>query len=186
MPCAKHFDGITPKEGPGYRIRQIIVADENRAKEVKQALDGGADFADIASSATNVDVLTKSRGGMRDFTPQGILPKEFDDAVANLQLGQVSEPFKSNNRYAIVQLMERAEAKEYTDQERSAVVSKAVEDWLQTQREELSARSFMDKADRKDFVLEHSGALDIARQRASSQRPASGGSLPIVPSGGSR
>jgi parvulin-like peptidyl-prolyl isomerase len=176
----KYFESQIPKELPAARLRQIAVSDEAKAKELKQQIEAGADFAQLATSVS-VDSLTKNQGGLRDWAPKGFLPDEFEQLAFSLPIGQMSEPFKSSDQWVIVRVEERQDNRELTEQERSQLATKRLNDWLESQRLELHAVSYMEKLDRVTYALEHSGARDFIRTRNPSNRSAP----PISPGGGS-
>lgn len=170
----QHFQNQIPKELPAVRLRQLAVADEARAKELKQQIEAGADFAQLAS-AFSEDALTKEKGGLRDWAPQGYLPAEFERLAYSLPLGQLSEPFQNAGLWVILRVEERQDAREVGEQERDQLVTRRVNEWLADQRKMLGAVHYLDKRDREMYALEHSGAIDILRRRGLQQ--------PIFPGG---
>jgi parvulin-like peptidyl-prolyl isomerase len=170
----QHFQGQIPKEMPAVRVRQLAVSDEAKAKELKQQIDGGADFAQIASSVSE-DGLTKEQGGLRDWTPKGFLPDEFEKLAYTLPIGQVSEPFQSSGKWVLLRVEEREDNREVSDQDREKLASERMEAWLEEQRLELNARHYLDQRDRQNYALEHSDALEALAARGSQRTVFPGG-----------
>ncbi|MEG9530609.1 SurA N-terminal domain-containing protein [Mannheimia indoligenes] len=87
-------------------LAHIQVATEAEAQAVEQELKNGADFA-TAAKAKSADTLSANNGGDLGWAKAGTFPKAFEDAVANLEVGQVSNPVKVDNAYHIIKMLER-------------------------------------------------------------------------------
>lgn len=87
-------------------LAHIQVATEAEAQAVEQELKNGADFA-TAAKAKSADTLSANNGGDLGWAKAGTFPKAFEDAVANLEAGQVSNPVKVDNAYHIIKVLER-------------------------------------------------------------------------------
>lgn len=176
----RHFDQGLAEALPAVRFRQIAVADEAKARDLKGRLDGGGDFAALASSDSD-DTATKSDGGLKDWTLKGLLAPEIEQAAYTLPPGQVSEPVKSGDRWYLLKVEERTESRQVTDRERATLADKQLSDWLTARRDELGARGYLDDRERLDYALEHSNALEVAR-RGQGARPGQPGA-PVRPGG---
>lgn len=89
------------KHGPQVKVNHIYLRDEKTAKEVKEKLNNGADFAEMAKEYS-LDKSTKDKGGDLGFIEQNEYGKEIGDAVAKLEKGQVSGVVKSTMGYHII------------------------------------------------------------------------------------
>ncbi|MEG9532233.1 SurA N-terminal domain-containing protein [Mannheimia indoligenes] len=87
-------------------LAHIQVATEAEAQAVEQELKNGADFA-TAAKAKSADTLSANNGGDLGWAKAGTFPKAFEDAVANLEAGQVSNLVKVDNAYHIIKVLER-------------------------------------------------------------------------------
>ncbi|QLB16692.1 peptidylprolyl isomerase [Mannheimia varigena] len=87
-------------------LAHIQVATEAEAQAVEQELKNGADFATVAK-AKSADTLSANNGGDLGWAKAGTFPKAFEDAVANLEAGQVSNLVKVDNAYHIIKVLER-------------------------------------------------------------------------------
>jgi peptidyl-prolyl cis-trans isomerase D len=77
---------------------------ETRARDARaRAATAGADFAAVAKQLSD-DAGSKEGGGELGWFSRGRMVKEFEDAVFALQVGQVSEPVKSQFGYHIIKL----------------------------------------------------------------------------------
>lgn len=86
-------------------VRHILVKDEATANQVKARLDAGEDFATVAKEVSQ-DPGSKDKGGDLGEVPtsgSGFVP-EFEQAMNQLAVGQVSAPVKSSFGYHIIQV----------------------------------------------------------------------------------
>jgi parvulin-like peptidyl-prolyl isomerase len=90
-------------------LRQIVVADRERAERLRQELRKGADFSELArkhSIAPEADV-----GGLLEPFAQGELPDAFDRAF-DLRPGEISPVIESPYGFHIFLLMEKLAPRE--------------------------------------------------------------------------
>lgn len=90
----------------------ILVDDEETANKVKKLLDDGGDFAALAKEYSK-DGSAQSGGDLGYFT-KGEMVQEFEDAAFSMEIGQVSEPVKSEYGYHIIKVTDKKEAQEAT------------------------------------------------------------------------
>ena len=86
-----------------------IIDDQTARQKVTDALEQireGGDFAETAR-LTSDDPSTAPLGGDLGWTGPGTFVPEFEQVVNDLELGEISEPFKSPFGWHIVQLLER-------------------------------------------------------------------------------
>jgi len=88
-------------EEPRIRARHILVDSEDEAKEIKAALDGGADFGDIAKEKSTDPGSGADGGDLGWFTKEEMVPA-FANAAFALEPGEVSEPVKSDFGWHII------------------------------------------------------------------------------------
>ncbi len=101
---------ITPKPGDGTdaaTVADTIALAKARAiaDQLKQAPNDQALWNSLASQYSD-DPGSKDSGGDLGFVAKGQFVKEFEDAVHAMQLGQVSDPVKSQYGYHVIQLLE--------------------------------------------------------------------------------
>ncbi|MFN2382458.1 MAG: peptidylprolyl isomerase [Guyparkeria sp.] len=97
-----------------YRLAQILVAvpenaspeaverAEARAREIRQELDDGADFARV--SAERSDALNADEGGDLGWRDPARIPSLFLPVVQDMQAGEVSEIIRSPNGFHLVKV----------------------------------------------------------------------------------
>ncbi|MEM8738908.1 MAG: peptidylprolyl isomerase [Planctomycetota bacterium] len=84
----------------------ILVAQESDALDLKQQLDAGAEFADLAKEHSSCP-SAKDGGSLGQFR-QGDMVSEFDAVIfSELPLGQVSDPVKTQFGYHLIQVRQR-------------------------------------------------------------------------------
>lgn len=87
----------------------ILVADEKTAKEVKEKLNNGEDFAALAKEYST-DTANAANGGELGTFSRGQMVKEFEDAAFALKEGEISEPIKTQFGYHIIKLNKVADS----------------------------------------------------------------------------
>ena len=87
-----------------YKAAHILVTTEEEAKAIKSAVDNGADFAQQAMEKSTDGAA--ANGGDLGWFGQGMMVKEFEDAVIRMQPGTVSDPVKTQFGWHVIQLSE--------------------------------------------------------------------------------
>lgn len=95
------------KPAAEWNAAHILVQSEDKAKELKTEIDGGADFAEVAK-ANSSDGSAASGGDLGWFGAGQMVP-EFETAVQGLQKGQVSDPVKTQFGWHLVKLIDTRE-----------------------------------------------------------------------------
>ena len=88
------------------RARHILVESEDEAKAVREELQKGANFADLAKSKSK-DPSAQAEGGDLGFFTEDQMVPEFAEAAFKLDKGQISEPVKSPFGWHIIQVEEK-------------------------------------------------------------------------------
>ncbi|MEO8609778.1 MAG: peptidylprolyl isomerase [Chloroflexota bacterium] len=86
--------------------RHILVATEDEAKDIVDALNGGESFADLAK-AVSTDTGSGAKGGELGWTPVSQFVKPFADAASTAEIGAVVGPVKSEFGYHVIQVRAR-------------------------------------------------------------------------------
>jgi parvulin-like peptidyl-prolyl isomerase len=105
------------------------VATEDAAKDVLNQLQGGADFAQLASTLST-DPGSKDKGGDLGWFPKGVMDKPFEDAAFALQAGQLSDVVHGANGYHVIQVLERDPNRVLAAAMLQSLRQKAGSDWL--------------------------------------------------------
>ncbi len=112
--------------------RDILVADEATAKNIRQQLLAGADFATLAA-ANSLDTTSKDSGGDLGWFAKGIRPIEFETPAFALKVGEISQPVQGIAGWYIIQALGH-EDRPLTDTEYNTAVTAAFNQWLTDQR----------------------------------------------------
>ena len=88
--------------------RHVLVEDESTAKTVTELLKEGIDFAKVAADFSK-DTSSAANGGELGWTPVSSFVPEFADAVTTLEIGEISEPVKTEFGYHVIEVIAREE-----------------------------------------------------------------------------
>lgn len=86
--------------------RHILVETEAEAKALKEKIDKGADFAQLAKENSK-DPGSKDDGGNLGYFGHGQMVPQFEDVVFKLKKGEVSDPVKTQFGWHLVKLEDR-------------------------------------------------------------------------------
>ena len=131
------YDEQYAKVEPGkeYHARHILVPTEDEAKAVEKAIADRGDFATVANEKTQ-DPSGKTNGGDLGWFGAGMMVPEFEEAVAGLQPGQVSQPIQTQFGWHVIKLndtrlREAPKLEEVRDQIAQMVLREKVEGEIQ-------------------------------------------------------
>lgn len=85
--------------------RHILVPDEAKCLELKQKIEGGADFADVAKEHSQCP--SSAKGGDLGTFGKGQMVPEFDQVVFNDDLNTVHGPVKTQFGYHLLEITAR-------------------------------------------------------------------------------
>lgn len=113
-----------------------------RLKQLKLRIEGGADFGELARGHSN-DTVSAADGGDLGWVNPGDLVPQFEEVMDSLKPGEVSNPFKTQFGWHIVQVLERREHDSTEDLKRARArkairqrkLEEARENWLREMRE---------------------------------------------------
>lgn len=119
-----------------YSAQHILVDSEEKAKELKAQIDGGADFAELAKTNSS-DTGSAVNGGDLGWFGLGMMVAPFEAAVVALTPGTVSAPVQTDFGWHLIKLNEvRDAAKPTIDEVRDELAAEieqtAVEAHLKT------------------------------------------------------
>ncbi len=155
-----HIIECLDRKGDKINVRHLLILlqptteDEKAAaekiKQVRSLLDEPeADFAQIAKQYSN-DETTKEQGGELGLLEvDNLQEKEFKNAIENLEVGQISPPFKTKFGWHILKLNSREEA-------RKIDVNKdwdKIESWALNHKRQVEFQKWVEKI-KKDIYVE--------------------------------
>ncbi|MFC7320176.1 peptidylprolyl isomerase [Halobacillus campisalis] len=154
--AAENVD-ITEEEMKAYYERMkneveashILVEDEETANEVKDKLDNGESFEDLASEYSTDG--SAEQGGELGFFGPGAMDPDFEDAAYGLEVDQVSDPVQTQFGYHIIKVTDKREVEDvesYEDSKdeikRTLVSQKVDQEELQAQLDQLMEEAEID------------------------------------------
>ena len=122
-----------PTEAEQVHARHILVADEQKAKEVLAKLQAGESFEALAK-ANSTDAGSKDNGGDLGWFPRGAMVPEFDEAAFKLNPGETSGIVKSQFGYHIIRVEEKG-VRKLDEPMASEMQQRNFMDWLEKQRD---------------------------------------------------
>ncbi len=124
-----------------YDASHILVDSEEEAKELLAELDDGAEFADLARNRST-GPSGPSGGALGWFGPGDMVPA-FQSAVADLEVGEVSQPVKTEFGWHVIKLNDKRQRSAPPLEE----VRGEIETQLQTRAVEEQVAEAMENAD---------------------------------------
>jgi len=87
--------------------RHILVETEEGCENIKQQIENGADFADVAKEHSKCP-SGQQGGSLGEFSP-GQMVKEFDQVVFSEEVGKVHGPIKTQFGFHLIEITSRSE-----------------------------------------------------------------------------
>jgi peptidyl-prolyl cis-trans isomerase C len=87
--------------------RHILVDSEEKCNELKDQINSGTDFADVAKEHSSCP-SGKSGGDLGEFGP-GMMVPEFDKVVFSAEIGSVEGPVKTQFGYHLLEVTSRTD-----------------------------------------------------------------------------
>lgn len=88
------------------QARHILVETEDKAKELKDKIKGGADFAVVAKENSK-DPGSKDDGGNLGYFGHGQMVPQFEEVVFKLAKGDVSDPVKTQFGWHLIKIEDK-------------------------------------------------------------------------------
>lgn len=82
------------------RASHILVDDREKAENIKEQLDNGKSFEQLAKEAS--ECPSSEKGGDLGFFGKGDMVKPFERKAFSMDIGEVSEPVKTEFGYHII------------------------------------------------------------------------------------
>ncbi len=135
------------------RVRHILVktsevtSDEDartRLEQLRQRIEGGDDFADLARSNSE-DTASAIKGGDLGWVTSGDLLPRFEEEMNRLAIGDLSEPFRTDFGWHLIQVLDRR-SYDSTDEMRKAEARDKIRERKFQEESELYLRRLRDEA----------------------------------------
>ena len=149
-PSASHTVEQTLARHILIRPNQIVSNDEARqrlAKLRQRIVENGEDFAKLAQ-AHSEDPGSAANGGSLGWFGPGTMVRQFEEEMDKLQAGEISQPFRTQFGWHIVQVMSRRQhdnTEEYLrNQARQAIGKRKSEEETQNWLQRLRSESYIE------------------------------------------
>ncbi len=122
-------------------IRHILFSpdEDETAQEVKQQLDDGGDFAELAQEYSQ-DPGSAEQGGDLGCNPEGGFVPEFDEAAFSAEEGEISDPIETEFGFHVLEVTDIQEEEEVPLEE----AAPEIEDQLNQQRQATEFEAWID------------------------------------------
>ncbi len=89
------------------RARHILVSSQEACDKLKEQIEGGADFEEVAKEHSTCP-SGQSGGDLGEFSPGQMVP-EFDQVVFSEEVGKVHGPVKTDFGYHLIEITNRTD-----------------------------------------------------------------------------
>lgn len=133
------------------KASHILVEDEGTAKKVKEELDNGVDFAELAEEYST-DASNADNGGDLGYFGKGEMAEEFENAAFGMEVNAISEPVKTEFGYHIIKLVDKKAAKAAAFEDHKEEIKELLFDqkiqaeypnWLEEKKTEYDIKSYL-------------------------------------------
>ncbi len=104
---ATETDATLRRQHTRAKARHILVGSEQVAEDLKQDIEGGADFGEIAREHSLCP--SGAKGGDVDEFGEGQMVPEFDAVVFSAELGKPHGPVKTQFVYHLIEITRRTD-----------------------------------------------------------------------------
>lgn len=137
------FEGAEPTKE--FNASHILVESEEEANSIKTDIEGGADFAATAEEKSTGP--SGPNGGSLGWFGTGAMVPSFEAAVVALEVGEVSDPVKTQFGWHVIKLNETRIADRPTlDEVRAEIEDQVRSEALTARIDELSVNSDIDQS----------------------------------------
>ena len=141
-----------------FSAAHILVETEEKAKELKQQLDDGADFGTLAEE-NSTGPSGPNKGDLGWFTADQMVPP-FAEAVQAMEKGQVSDPVQTDFGWHVIKLNDtRVKEAPKMDEVRDQLVQLVRREKVEAQIEKIVTEAEVQKAEDLDPALMNNSDL---------------------------
>ena len=110
-----------------YTVAHILIEGENPEKvlELSSKLSSGESFDSLVTSYSD-DIATSAQNGLLGILTEGMFPKEFEEAVYQLEQGQISEAVSTEIGTHFIKVVEKSTPNIPSLDERRDAIAKAI------------------------------------------------------------
>lgn len=128
------------------KASHILVEDEHEAKELYKQIKDGADFAKLAKEES-IDTASGAKGGDLGYFSKDRMVPEFADAAFTADVGEVTEPVKSDFGWHIIKVeakrdVEAPKYEEVKERIQQSLANNAVEGYINNMMKEADVQYY--------------------------------------------
>jgi parvulin-like peptidyl-prolyl isomerase len=124
-------------------VRQIAVATQAEADDIRTQVEGGADFAQIAKEKS-LDTQTAPKGGDVGWVPRGVLSKSLEDTLFALNAGALTT-YPTGKQVVVYQVTEKQADRPLEDAAKGALANTALSKFFDEKRAGLEVKETVSK-----------------------------------------
>jgi foldase protein PrsA len=152
------FKEELPATVESVHYRQIQVADQAVADDVKAQLDAGADFAALAAQYST-DTESKDKGGDQGWVPRGVLSDAQEDILFSLDPNEIAVYPTPGGQVFIYQGIEVSDAQPVAEDYKESLAATNYADWKAAKQESMTVTNHLDfqegDVDKIDYVVDN-------------------------------
>jgi foldase protein PrsA len=135
------------------KASHILVENEETANKVKEKLEAGEDFAELAKEYST-DSSNAENGGKLGYFSKGTMVEGFENIAFSMNVGEISDPVKTDYGYHLIHVTDKKEAKEANFEDHQAEIKQTLfeqeisteySSWITEQREKLEIENTLVK-----------------------------------------
>ena len=151
--------------GPQYHLQGVSSSDENKVKQFREAVAGGADFM---AKATEMGLSTDKRSADFDWLlpPTSGILKDIAH-IDTVPAGQMTEVLQDNLMYFVFRVAERDEKRAYTDVQKTFLGNQRVTEWIDQQKDKVKVTQDISDSERTWILKRVLAAVQRMREQNS-------------------
>jgi foldase protein PrsA len=164
-------------------LRIVLTKGEAKAKQAKQALQGGQSFTAVAKKFS-IDQASKAQGGKLPAVAKGQQEKALDTAIFKAEKGQLTGPVKTQFGYYVFEVTKVTEASQQTLAQAKATIKQTLASQNQQKALDKFVKSFRKRWKAKTDCREGYRTQDCENAPKATPTPtptAPGGTAPAQP-----
>ena len=114
---------------------EIVLAREEDAPDVIQRIEDGEAMEDVAREVS-VDSVSRTAGGVVDWTPSGIRPGAWDAVAFTAPIGELVGPFEGNLGWYVLRVTDRVDELPLSAEHARTLRARKLDAWLAERTDE--------------------------------------------------
>jgi foldase protein PrsA len=136
------FEAEAPETAESVHYRQILVASEEKAQEIRDKLDAGGDFAALAAE-NSLDTSNKDAGGDAGWAPKGALDPSLEELIFALDPKEITTiPIASG--VFIIEMLEKDKAHAVDATQKTNLATGSLQNWIEEKKKSVTIVNNMD------------------------------------------